>query len=374
MGCGIKPNSVLGANKHIKFYQGNAIAIDGPNIVNKLLLENLRIPYTQLLRSRIILKPGQTNYLLNHLGLGDNATFVGIVSTFDRNTIEEDNYVQYSYFSDMNKLYAFSHVLFLTGNSINRVEQLYLTNPNPDYPVALDILVAIIDDEASFFESISGGNSAITFTNLLYSYIKTWVIGQTIAIENASGINQIYINIADINTINRYGKIIIIDDESYGSIYLDFVDEFNAVQAMAILSYILSNPTADISILNLPDLTAPIIHFTDEVYINISPYPSGPYTSDDGDGEFVYLPELILTDFIGDVITKSDLLALIIETVIDDLDGQINIDDNNIIIYDAIDAIYNEITVPASYYIKFNISDIAQNAVSEDVVVLVNVL
>jgi hypothetical protein len=30
----------------------------------------------------IILKPGQVNYLLNHLGLGDNATFLAIKAVY----------------------------------------------------------------------------------------------------------------------------------------------------------------------------------------------------------------------------------------------------------------------------------------------------
>ena len=39
----------------------------------------------------------------------------------------------------------------LTGNSANRIEQLYLTNPNSKYAVTLDVMVAVIDDNYTFF-------------------------------------------------------------------------------------------------------------------------------------------------------------------------------------------------------------------------------
>jgi hypothetical protein len=55
------------------------------------------MPYKQILKSRVILKPGQTNYLLNFLGLGDNATFLSIKVYNSKSVLEEDNIVHWSF-------------------------------------------------------------------------------------------------------------------------------------------------------------------------------------------------------------------------------------------------------------------------------------
>jgi hypothetical protein len=81
--CG---SSIFGASaQYIKVSGGDFIAIEGANTVDRLTVSDLRMPYKQLLRSRVVLKSGQNNYLLNHLGLGDNATFLCIKAIIIRN-------------------------------------------------------------------------------------------------------------------------------------------------------------------------------------------------------------------------------------------------------------------------------------------------
>ena len=50
---------------YIKVGNGEIVAVEGSNTRETLPLSDLRMPYKQLLKSRIVLKPGQTNYLLN---------------------------------------------------------------------------------------------------------------------------------------------------------------------------------------------------------------------------------------------------------------------------------------------------------------------
>jgi hypothetical protein len=379
MGCGIKPNSLLNGQQHIKFYQGNAIAVEGPNIVNKLLLENLRVPYGQLLRSRIVLKAGQTNYLLNHLGLGDNATFLGIVATYDGQSVEEDNFVQYYYYSDPSKVYSFGPILILSGNSTNRVEQLYLSNPNLDYPVNLDVLVAIIDDESSFFtgDNAPTVNTSVTFSNLLWEYIVTWVPGETIAILNSADIAQAYINLDDINSFDRQGKIVIIDDRSVGSIYLDFVDEYNAIQAMSVLNWALENPNDSIQDLPGSDDNAPLVTFTTVVTLTNPSLPAAPAPAPAQltslDGQTFYAQSVSLSAY-GGTLTKAFLLSYLIDSVIDNRDGVITLGSSNIIITDNVDTLYNFIVANGTYIIKLDLSDIAENMVNPDIEIILEVV
>ena len=124
MGCG----TIFGSGaQYIKVNGGDFVAIDGANIVDRLTVSDLRMPYKQLLKSRILLKAGQTNYLLNHLGLGDNATFLAIKALYNSaSVIEEDNYITWSFYDDLTKTYPMAQMMCLTGNSTNRIKQLYL--------------------------------------------------------------------------------------------------------------------------------------------------------------------------------------------------------------------------------------------------------
>jgi hypothetical protein len=137
--CG---NSLFGkGSQYIKINGGDFIAVEGSNTVEKLITSDLRMPYKQLLKGRVILKAGQINYLLNHLGVGDNATFLSIKATYDqKSVIEMDNYISYSYYDYPVQNLTFAQILVLTGNSSNRIPQLYLNNPNTKYPVILDVM------------------------------------------------------------------------------------------------------------------------------------------------------------------------------------------------------------------------------------------
>ena len=76
-------------SQFIKTNGGDFIATEASNIKERIVLSDLRMPYKQILKSRVILKTGQANYLLNHLGLGDNATFLCIKAVYDSKAVIE---------------------------------------------------------------------------------------------------------------------------------------------------------------------------------------------------------------------------------------------------------------------------------------------
>ena len=110
-------NSIFGnTNQFIKIQNSDFVAIEGVNTVERLIGGDIRIPYKQLLKSRVVLKAGQANYLLNHLGLGDNATFLVIKATYNKASVnEEDNYVDYYYYDNLSTRLSFSQLIVLTG-------------------------------------------------------------------------------------------------------------------------------------------------------------------------------------------------------------------------------------------------------------------
>ena len=80
----ITPNSLLNpTEKTIKNWNCSFIATEGPNILDKLSLEDLAIPYESQYRSRIILKAGENDQPLIYGFIGAAVTFLMIKVTYD---------------------------------------------------------------------------------------------------------------------------------------------------------------------------------------------------------------------------------------------------------------------------------------------------
>jgi hypothetical protein len=358
------------SSQYIKTNSGDFIATEGSNIRERLMLSDLRIPYKQILKSRIILKKGQTNYLLNHLGFGDNATFLAIKAVYDsKSIVETDNYIQYSYYDDLGRVYTFSQLLTLTGNSSNRVKQLYLTNPNPNYPVYLDVMVAVIDDNYEFFND-NVNQSATTFTGLEVGDIKTHVIGESIVIYDKSTPTKrplIYFNLSDINSIERDGKILTIDDSSLNTVLLQFISVDEAAKAQSLLNYVIDNPYVDIDAIDPNDSEDPILYFFSNVggalgtgsYIQFNGTNSGvPYDTSYG---YTFSTSIQMNTYGTSSINKSKLGTLLIDKILDNRDGTMSYVDSNLLITSASGSSVTTITSTGSYVLTFDFSDIALN-------------
>lgn len=353
-------------SQYIKVNGGDFVAVQGANTFEKLLVSDLRMPYKQLLKSRVILKAGQTNYLLNHLGLGDNATFVAIKAIYDaKSVIEEDNFINWSFYDDLTKSYSMAQMLVLTGNSTNRIKQLYLTNPNTKYPVALEVMVANIDDSYSFFND-TVNQSGTTFTGLEWTDIKSHIIGESIKImdKGTPARPLIYLEIANIETIEKSGNILIIDDASYGTIFLQFLTEFDAYQAHSLLNYVIENPDINIETIQV-DSADPILYFYNQVgttgdFIAFNGATAGPYSTADGLTFSTSISLLTYGTASGTLIDKQQLIYLLVDSITDNRDGTMSMQPSNLIIT-ATSSDISSIILPGTYSLTFNFSDIAHN-------------
>ena len=381
--CG---NSLFGkGSQYIKINGGDFIAVEGSNTVEKLITSDVRMPYKQLLKGRVILKAGQINYLLNHLGVGDNATFLSIKATYDqKSVIEMDNYISYSYYDYPVQNLTLAQMLVLTGNSSNRIPQLYLNNPNTKYPVILDVMVGVVDDSYSFFND-DVNQSGTSFTGLEYTDIKSFVVGESIAVydKNATPRALIYIGLSYINSITLNGNFLVIDDESYGSVFLHFLTEYDARQAHSLLNYVLEHPNVDISnIIPENDDVTPVIYFNatagtggDYILYNdgitIGATFSTPYnTFSNG---FTFSTSISISTYgTAGIIQKSNLKDLLIDYVNDDRDGVIELMDSNLIINNST-GVVNSIGLTGSYSLKFDFTDLANNNL-QNVVVNLNII
>jgi hypothetical protein len=369
--------SVLFGSKsqYIKVGNGELIAIDGATISDRLMLSDLRIPYKQILKSRIILKPGQVNYLLNHLGIGDNVTFLAIKVNYNTSSvIEDDNYIIWNYYDDFSKLYPIGQFMILTGNSTNRIKQIYLTNPNGKYPVILDIMTAVIDDEYSFY-SDDINQVGLSFTNLNIFSIETHVPNQSIVIwnNNVPRSPLAYIQLSNINSFELIGKLLIIDDTSVGRLFLDFDTNFDASQVNSLINYALNNENIIIQNLSpLVDNQPPIIYFNEYVdkntfnsYILESGFSfgDGPFNTGTSSTPLVFSATMSLVDY-GGVITKNQIIDSLIDYVVDNRDGTMSFTGSNIILYDTLNIVSSSILSTGTYSINFIVGDIAGNSVN----------
>jgi hypothetical protein len=352
-------------SQFIKTNGGDFVAVDGSGVRERLVLSDLRIPYKQILKSRVILKIGQANYLLNHLGLGDNATFLSIKAVYDpKSVIEADRYVNWSYYDDLTRINSFADMMVLTGNSTHRVPQLYLTNPSDKYPVYLDVMVGVIDDSYSIFTDTLN-QSGTSFTGLEYTDIHSHVVGESIVINDKSSPVRplIYIRLSDINSIERSGQILIIDDSSLGIIFLQFLTENDTYQAHSLLNYILQYPNTDIDTLNpVSDNLDPILYFYDSVgdeFITFNGATYGvPYDTTEG---LTFSTSISLSTFgTSGVIDKSKLIYLLVDYIEDNRDGLMSMLPSNLIISGTAGNVDNILNT-GTYSLSFDFSDIAHN-------------
>jgi hypothetical protein len=369
MSVGCSGNLFGNRSQFIKTNGGDFIAVEASNTRERLILSDLRIPYKQILKSRVILKTGQTNYLLNHLGLGDNATFLCIKAVYDsKAVIEADRYVNWSYYDDLTRINSFADIMVLTGNSTNRVPQLYLTNPSTKYPVYLDVMVGIIDDNYSIFNDVFN-QSGTSFTGLEYTDIHSHIIGESLVINDKSlpvAKPLIYFILNNINSIEISGQILIIDDSGRGTIFLQFLTEGDAFQAHSLINYVLENPNIDIDALNpVSDSLDPILYFYDTAgnsgdYIAFNGATYGvPYDTTDG---FTFSTSISLSSFgtASGYIDKSQLIYLLVDYIEDNRDGYMYMMPSNLII-SATSGTVDKILTTGTYSLTFDFSDIAHN-------------
>ena len=374
MGC--PGSSIFGTNnQYIKINGGDFTAVENSNIIEKVITSDLRIPYQQVMKSKIYLKEGQVNYLLNSLGLGADATFLIIKAVYNQSSVnEEDNYIAWSYYNNLTKVNYFDQLIVLTGNSTHRIPQIYLTNPNTKYPVTLEVMAASIDGTYSvFYDTVN--QTGTTFVNLAYTDIKTHVVGESIVIKDKNTNPLIYILLSNINSIEREGSILTINDSSRDLIFLHFSTQYDADQAYSLLNYVIENPSVNINTLNpVYDSIAPVVYFYSHVDDNSSndyiqfngSTASVPYDTSYG---ITFSTSISLGQY-GDYIGKSDLISLLVDSVVDGRDGTMSIFDSNIYIGSGTtvsgtsSGTMSDITSAGTYSVIFDLSDIAKNYVN----------
>ena len=359
-------NSLFGdSSQFIKTNGGDLIAVQGSNIMERLILNDIRIPYKQVNKSRIVLSPGQKDYLVNMMG--DNYTFLAIKVTYDpKSKIEDDNYINWSYVDDRTRVYSISRLQILNGNSTNRIQNIYLSNPNTKVSVYIDILSAVMDDNNDFYDNTNQVSTSIV--SLRLSDIKSHVVGESIKIVSNSvdkPSDLVYIQISSILNVENLGDILIVNTTLYGKMFLQFISTQESLQSESLLNYIKNNPSVDIDDLDpLDDLESPIVYFHSNLFNDVSNdfiYLDGdnidvPYNSGLG---MTFSSTYDLNSSTYSSLDKNDIIEMFIDSVIDNRDGEMILNDTNIIIDNDIQI--QSLTTSGTYSIGIILSDMVGN-------------
>jgi hypothetical protein len=209
--------------------------------------------------------------------------------------------------------------------------------------------------------------------------LETFVVNESVIIYNNSTPKNplVYLVLQDISSIHITGKILVIDENTVGRLFLEFISIADAKQAFSLLNYVSNN--TGIIIQNLSpqiDLTKPIVYFyqtVDDVpigtssgtYIEFNGGTAGPYNTTYG----LTFSTSISLDTYGSssnstlVLTKNMLTDLLIGTVSDNRDGAMILSDSNLTLIDYSSTPITMISSTGTYSLGFIISDIAGNSI-----------
>jgi hypothetical protein len=286
----------------IKFKDGDLVVNNGANTLANLDMCSIKVNYKQYQKLSVIVPAGQTNYLLHFPMMGIEITFLAIKPTYCGTTIGT-NYLKWKFQTSSDPKWSMTSTLVLTGTTTNPIPPISIDNPNMDCPLQLDILVSGMDNDY-----INDHSAFLYLNDLVYSNIQT--TGQTnsgvLAFYNY--LNQLIgtVDIADVINVSRVAglKRIVIDESSTDNIVLDFNTEYDTLQALSALSWLLEDPTN--RYLPQPiDIVGPVINTTFRVVSNTITIDLSTFSNNYTKQQFLNDSILSIVDARDGVITPS---------------------------------------------------------------------
>lgn len=326
-------------NKFIKFGKNNVTIQDGATVLETLNLCDVKINYKQYQKTKVTIPANTENYLLSFPMLGVKSTFIAIKAVY-KNKNKSNNYLKWIFNGSMDPKRTMTSIMVLTGTSSNPIPNIFLDNLS-NCSVDLEIIISGTDND--FLSDI---NAFIYLDNLEFTNIKTFN-------ETNSGILAFYnknnelVTTTDVSNIINFYKIpgknrIVIDETSQNNIILDFKDLNETLQALSALNWLLLDPI-NRSLPKTADIDPPVITLiANNLNIDLSNYPTSTFT-------------------------KADLIASVIDNIIDNVDGPILPIPQNIKFFDSNNIEILTINNIGNYTAEINVSDIAGNVATETI-------
>lgn len=344
----INTNSIFTPiTKFIKFSGSDMVVVSGANVIGSLPLCGVKIDYEQYLRTLIQIPAGQEDYLLHFPALGIKTTMLVIKPTYS-STDETLNYLRWKFQSDSGNKWSMTDIMILTGTSSNPIPPILIDNPNPDAPVNIDVMVVMMTED-----NLNDTSAFIYISGIAFDDVHTFneTNSGILAFFNTSDELVGTVNISDIVNITRVGtdNRIVIDDSSENNIILDFATEYDTLQALSAINWVLLDPAT--RLLPQPaDIVSPVIVYTSavissELLVDLSDYS---------------------TNF-----TKQNFIDVAILSITDARDGVMVAQISDIAFAQGT-VLYNSITAIGSYTATVTITDIAGNTTTENITLTVS--
>jgi rRNA maturation protein Rpf1 len=342
--------------KHVRFSRDVLSVIDGANTLAHMNMNNWRMSYEQHFQTIINIKENTYNQEINYGGLGTQITLLVIKVAYE-STLKNSKlirepevpYLEYVFANNMDEVRTLDNILILSGTKDKKLPKILLSNPNKSYKAKVEIIACTTDIHADELKTLVQLNDkTFDIYDLEYKNLLSDDSGSSIIIQRDVNMPIASFTLERIANIELNGKLMSIDDTALGKINLFFKDQFNCLQAYSLINWVMAD-TANNSITYnmLPDIEAPtVIYNTDfSTTINLLEY------------------EVCSTcDHDKYLITKDDLISLLINKVVDNRDGAIYIDGNNIILTKVNQNIPKEaITEGGKYNCIVDVTDMAGN-------------
>lgn len=353
--------------KLIKPYECSFIAIEGPNLKGKIDLQGLEIKYESFYVSQLILNEKAKDQPIVYGFLGENITFLLIRAKYlplDPNwAIETEQYIQYYYADDPARIRTMGQLQILTGNSTNRIPQLFFNNPSSIYKVYIEILAANLAQSDITVQQTGHYTPTSIFGSLYHNsiisdevnYVMPYSVGSSeLQILDSTGSTVMVIPYTNIRTISKTGEnILTIGLDTEEKVKLDFLTEFYCNQANSRINWVLNDYKNRKLTLNEPsvDDQHPVYQMNIDLPIDyITGITSG--------STLVYTYDLVS----GSTLNGMDLINYFISGVTDNMDGIINKENVIPTIFIINDLVpINFISQPGLYNIYFQVKDLAAN-------------
>lgn len=329
----------------IRFIGDDLVVTKGANSLAKLDLCSIKIPYKQFEKISVQVPAGAIDYVLSFPMMGINITYLTIKPTFC-GLNPELNYIKWKFQSSSDAKWSMTNIMILTATTNNPIPPILIDNPNPDCALQLDVLVSGMDNDY-----LNDNSAFIYLDNLTFGSVQTF--NQTnsgiLAFYNSDNILVGSVNISDIVNITKVdGKNrIIIDESSSNNIVLDFISEYDTLQTLSSINWLLQDPS-NRSLPTSADLLGPVITPTNLVVSNTINIDLSLYNNN---------------------FSKQLFLDTAILSVIDAIDGVITPIPYNVAFTQGSSQLIN-IVNPGTYTATLTVNDIAGNITTSTITII----
>ncbi len=330
-------------SKFIKINVDKFNVLSGANVLANLPLCGVKIDYVQYQRISVQVPKGQVDFVLSFPMLGIKPTFITILPKYV-NVDPNLRYLKWKFQSSSDAKWSMTSILSFSGTVANPIPPILIDNPDADCPVQLEILVAALEND--YLNDIA---AFVYLNELTFDKIHTFneTNSNIITIFNSANELVTSIDIPDIVNVSRLYNTnrIIIDEASNDNIVLDFLTEYDTLQALSALTWVLADPT-NRALPQIADIIAPVITYDPSVVANQL--------------------DVDLSLFVGSTFSKQDFIDTAIDIIVDNRDGVITAIPANIIFKQGT-VLVNTIVLTGNYTVDISITDIAGNIVTDTI-------